>query len=271
MSATAAWKLRGSEARLPRGFEARSYCDRMTATEQKHGRNLPWIVEIYRTDVGKKYAMAISGVVLLGFIVAHMIGNLHVFEGAHGGVFRIDEYGEGLRDLGHPLVPRTVLLWAMRIPLAGAFLIHIHAAWVLTVHNHAARDTNYQSPRSYLAANYASRTMRWSGVIVLLFLAWHLADFTIGVEAVNPDFERGAVYYNLLASLSRWPVWALYVTAQLALAIHIWHGAWSMFQSLGINNPRFNRFRRTFAYGLATLVATGFLSIPLGVAFGVIS
>ena len=243
----------------------------MTATQEKRTRRLPWILELYRSDVGKKYAMAITGVMLLGFIVAHMIGNLHVFEGAHDGLFRIDEYGEGLRDLGEPLFPRTLLLWIMRLGLIGAFAVHIHAAWALTRSNHAARDTKYQSPRNYLAANYASRTMRWSGIIVLLFLAWHLADFTIGVEAVNPDFERGAVYNNLLASLSRWPVWVLYVTAQVALAFHIWHGAWSMFQSLGVNNPRFTKFRRTFANVFATVVVLGFLSVPFGVAFDVIS
>ena len=243
----------------------------MTATQDNRTRNTPWIVEIYRTDVGMKYAMAITGVMLLGFIVAHMIGNLHVFEGMHEGHFRIDEYGEALRDIGDPLVPRTSILWLLRIGLAGAFVVHLHAAWALTRSNHAARETKYQSSRSYLAANYASRTMRWSGIIVLLFLAWHLADFTIGVEAINPDFERGAVYSNLLSSLSRWPVWVLYVVAQIALAFHIWHGAWSMFQSLGVNNPRFNRLRRTFANVLATVTFLGFLAIPLGVSFGVIS
>jgi succinate dehydrogenase / fumarate reductase cytochrome b subunit len=244
----------------------------MTAVKETKTRKVPWIVEIYRTDVGKKYAMAITGVMLLGFVVAHMVGNLHVFEGAHNGVFRIDEYGEGLRTLGEPLFPRTFILWAVfRIPLAASFVIHLHAAWALTRSNHAARDTKYQSPRRYLAANYASRTMRWSGIIVLLFVVWHLADLTIGVKIVNPDFEHGAVYNNMLASMSRWPVWVLYVVSQLALAFHIWHGAWSMFQSLGINNPRFNQLRRTFANITASVVVLGFLSIPLGIAFGVIS
>ena len=246
----------------------------MLATRSaKRGRagRLSWLGGIYRTDTGKKYAMAISGVALLLFVLGHMIGNLHVFEGAHGGVFRIDEYGEGLRDLGRPLFPRTLILWGLfRVPLAAAFAIHIHAAWALTRSNRAARATKYQSPRSYLTANYASRTMRWSGIIVLLFLIWHLADLTIGVEAVNPDFERGMVYHNLVSSLSRWPVWIFYVAAQVALAFHIWHGAWSLFQSLGINNPRFNRFRRIFANFFSTVVVAGFISVPLGVAFDVI-
>ena len=243
----------------------------MLRTERKRTNRPSWISDIYRTDIGKKYAMAISGVALLLFVLGHMIGNLHVFEGAHGGVFRIDEYGEGLRDLGRPLFPRTLILWGLfRVPLAAAFAIHIHAAWALTRSNRAARETKYQSPRSYLAANYASRTMRWSGIIVLLFLVWHLADLTIGVTAVNPDFQRGMVYNNLVSSLSRWPVWILYVGAQVALAFHIWHGAWSLFQSLGINNPRYNRFRRTFANLFSTVVVAGFISVPLGVAFDII-
>lgn len=231
-----------------------------------------WLLEIYRSDTGKKYAMAISGIVLLLFVLGHMIGNLHVFEGAHNGVFRIDEYGEALRDIGEPLFPRTLVLWAFfRIPLAAAFAIHVHAAWALTRSNSAARHTKYQAPRDYLAANYASRTMRWSGIIVLLFLVWHLADLTLGIEAVNPDFQRGMVYHNLVASLSRWPVWILYVAAQVALAFHIWHGAWSLFQSLGLNNPRFNRYRRTFANVFSTVVVAGFISVPLGVALDLIS
>lgn len=230
-----------------------------------------WLAEIYRTDTGKKYAMAISGVVLLLFVFGHMVGNLHAFEGAHDGTFRIDEYGEALRDIGDPLFPRTLVLWAFfRIPLAAAFAIHVHAAWALTRSNRSARSTKYQAPRDYVAANYASRTMRWSGVIVLLFLIWHLADLTLGIEAVNPDFQRGMVYHNLVSSLSRWPVWILYVGAQVALAFHIWHGAWSLFQSLGVNNPRFNRYRRTFANLFSTLVVAGFISVPLGVALDII-
>ena len=244
---------------------------RMADTTRERTARLARIGGLYRTDTGKKYAMAVSGVVLLAFVLGHMIGNLHAFEGAHGGVYRIDEYAEGLRELGEPLLPRTMVLWVFfRLPLTAAFLVHIHAAWALTRSNKAARGAKYQSPRDYLAAGYASRTMRWSGVIVLLFLLWHLADLTWGVEAVNPDFRRGEVYHNLVSSLSRWPVWILYTAAQAALAFHIWHGAWSLFQSFGVNNPRFNRFRRIFASVFAAAVAAGFLSVPLGAAFGVI-
>ncbi len=242
----------------------------MTTTGPKQRkRSRPWIVEVYSTDVGKKYAMAISGVLGLLFILAHMIGNLHAFEGRT----QLDEYGEGLRDLGEPLLPRSLLIWVfLRIPLIIALVVHVHAAYSLARSNRSARGTaRYEGDRAYLAATYASRTMTWTGTIVLLFLAWHLADLTIGLEVVNPDFERGAVYDNLVASLERWPVFLLYVVAQGALSLHIWHGAWSLFQSIGVNNERFNAFRRTFATVFAIIVVVGYLTIPIGVQIGLIS
>lgn len=242
----------------------------MTATKETRPpakrREVPWIVAFYRSDVGKKYVMALSGIALLGFVVFHMIGNLHVFEGAH----QINEYGEGLRDIGEPIAPRTFLLWIARLGLAGAFAVHIHAAFALTRKNNKARGEDYGAHRDYYAASYASRTMRWSGVIILLFLLWHLADLTWGVEFVNPDWERGDVYGNLLATFGRWWVIVIYVVAQLALAAHVWHGAWSMFQSLGVNNPKINKARRNFASGLAVVVMLGYLSVPFGILFGVI-
>ncbi len=241
----------------------------MTATRQgARRRRSIWIVDLYRTDLGKKYAMAISGVIGLMFIFFHMVGNLHAFEGAH----ELNEYGEALRDIGEPLFPRTLILWLfLRLPLILALVVHVHAAWSLTRVNHAARSTDYDAPRNYIAANYASRTMRWTGVIVLLYLAWHLADLTWGLEFVNPEFERGDVYGNLVASLQRWPVTILYLVAMGALAFHVWHGAWSLFQSLGVNNQRFNRFRRTFANVFTAIVTVGFISIPIGVQLGIIS
>ncbi|MCP3977671.1 MAG: succinate dehydrogenase cytochrome b subunit [bacterium] len=227
----------------------------------------PWPIRFYQSDVGKKYVMAITGIVGIGFIIFHMLGNLHTFEGTH----QINEYAEGLRDIGEPIAPRTFLVWIGRIGLLASLVLHVHAAFSLTIANQKARGTvGYDEKRNYLAANYASRTMIWSGVIVLLFLAFHLADLTIGVKAVNPDFTRGEVYDNLIASLERWPVFLIYVIAQGALALHIWHGAWSLFQSVGINNPRFNHWRRNFATGLASILAIGYLTVPFGIMFGII-
>jgi succinate dehydrogenase / fumarate reductase cytochrome b subunit len=245
----------------------------VTATDSKATsttetrRQLPWPIRFYKSDVGKKYVMAITGIIGLGFITFHMLGNLHTFEGAE----QINEYAEGLRELGEPIAPRTFLVWIGRIGLLVALVLHVHAAFSLRASNRRARGPEqYQGDRTYLAANYASRTMIWSGVIVLLFLAWHLADLTIGVEAVNGSFERGEVYDNLIASLERWPVFLLYVLAQGALALHVWHGAWSLFQSIGVNNPKFNHWRRNFATGLASIVAIGYLTVPFGIMLGII-
>ncbi|NNK91744.1 MAG: succinate dehydrogenase cytochrome b subunit [Acidimicrobiia bacterium] len=234
-------------------------------------RRLPYLLDIYGSDVGKKYAMAISGILAMLFVFGHMLGNLHVFEGfdAAAGEFRIDEYGEALRDIGEPLAPRTLLLWAFRLVMIVALVVHVHAAWALTVSNRRARGTERYDDQTYIAVNFASRTMRWTGVIILLFLGFHLADLTLGWT--NPDFVRGHVYDNLLGSLSRWPVWLFYVVAQGALALHLYHGAWSLFQSLGINNPSWNRYRRPFATAFAALVVAGFLTVPVGVATGLIS
>jgi succinate dehydrogenase / fumarate reductase cytochrome b subunit len=168
-----------------------------------------------------------------------------------------------------PFLPEHVALWILRTGLIVAFLFHIHAAYSLTLMNRRARPEDYQGPRSYVAANYASRTMRWSGVIFLAFLLFHLADLTWGIQPMAPEtWERGEVYANFVATFSRAPVTIFYVIAMIALGIHLYHGAWSMFQSLGINHPRFNHLRRWFATGLAVLVTVGNAVMPLAVLFG---
>jgi succinate dehydrogenase / fumarate reductase cytochrome b subunit len=244
----------------------------MTAIPSKK-KWLPWPLEFYRSAVGKKWVMAITGILLLGFVLAHMIGNLKVYIGylAEEGAYEIDIYGEALRTLLFPILPHHVALWIVRIGLIVAFGLHIHAAATLTLMNRRARPVDYQGPREYLAADYASRTMRWSGVIVAAYLLWHLADFTWGMQPFAPDgWERGAVYANFIASFSRWPVAALYILANLLLGIHIFHGAWSMFQSLGVNHPRFNPWRRWFAQAFAAVIVVANVSFPVAVLAGII-
>jgi succinate dehydrogenase / fumarate reductase cytochrome b subunit len=162
-----------------------------------------------------------------------------------------------------------VFLWLLRGGLIAAFAIHMHAAWALTRMNHRARPTKYASGREYIAANFASRTMRWTGIIVILFVFFHLADLTWG--SANPDFVRGDVYHNMVYSFSRVPVAVLYVVANLALAVHIYHGAWSLFASLGVSNPRIVRFRRSFASAFAGIILLGNISFPIMVQADVIS
>jgi succinate dehydrogenase / fumarate reductase, cytochrome b subunit len=246
----------------PQPGERRAPVTGTAATPRRRPRF--FLLDLYQTAVGKKYVMAITGVIGLGYVIAHMVGNLKMYMGQED----IDHYGEFLRDLLVPILPRTVTLWLMRLVLIGALVLHLHAAWSLTVLNHRARPVKYQGPRDYQIANFASRTMRWTGIIVLLFLAWHLADFTWGW--VNPDFVRGAIYRNVDASLSRLPVAALYVVANIALGIHIFHGTWSLFQSMGWANPRFNEWRRLGAIGVATLVTVGNVSFPVAVLAGIV-
>lgn len=242
----------------------------MTTTGSRSGmrsaRTTPWILEFYRSDVAKKWVMALSGIILLGYIAAHMLGNMKVYLGPTS----INQYGEALRDLGGHLVPRTHLLWIMRIGLAAAFAVHIHAAYALTRKNMQARGkVRYDAPREYLAADYASRTMRYSGVIIVLFLAFHLADLTWG--SANPGFVRGDPYDNMIASFERLPVAIVYIVANLALGLHILHGVWSLFQSIGADNEVYNRWRRYLAWGFTAVIVLGNLSFPIAVQLGIIS
>ncbi len=157
----------------------------------------------------------------------------------------------------------------MRSGLIVALVLHIHAAYALTVMNRRARRVSYESDRDYVAANFAARTMRWTGVIVLLFIGFHLADLTWG--NANPEFVRGEVYQNVVASFSRWPVAIFYIVANLALGLHIYHGTWSLFQSMGWNKPRFNVLRKQFAVAFTVVIVIGNLSFPIAVLTGIVS
>ncbi|HUF33851.1 MAG TPA: succinate dehydrogenase cytochrome b subunit [Acidimicrobiales bacterium] len=228
-------------------------------------RPAPWPVAFYRSAVGKKWVMAVTGIVLMGFVFGHMVGNLKMYQGAHA----LNVYGEFLRELLYPLLPRTLTLWIIRIGLILAFAFHIHAAASLTLMNRRANAGGYSSKRDWQAANTASRSMRFTGVVILAYLIWHLADFTWGW--VNPDFVRGDVYRNVQASLTNAVPAAIYVLATIALGVHLYHGSWSLFQSLGLNNPRYNSWRRSFALGFAAIVTLGNLSFPLAVVSGAAS
>jgi succinate dehydrogenase / fumarate reductase cytochrome b subunit len=235
-----------------------------TATGSKTSSK-PWLMELYGSALGKKYAMAITGIVGLGYVFAHMIGNLKIYLGPE----EIDHYGEFLREgLLVPILPETVTLWLLRIVLLAALVVHVHAAYALTVMNRHARPTSYQSQRDFVAADFASRTMRWTGVIVLLFIGYHLADLTAGW--VNPDFVRGEVYANVVASFSNPVVALFYIVANIALGVHLYHGVWSLFQSMGWNRRRFNEWRRGLAVGFTAIVVIGNVSFPVAVMTGIV-
>ncbi len=237
---------------------------------RKPPRDLPFPLSLYQSAVGKKWAMALTGIGLLGFVLAHMFGNLKLYIGfvEHDGemVHDLDVYAEALKTLGSPILPEGVFLWVARLGLLAMVAIHIHAAYSLTRLNQAS-TTKYENKSDWVASNFAGRTMRVSGVIVLFYIIWHLLDFTIGWSLVNPDFVKGNVYDNMVASFTRWNglVAIFYIVANILLSIHIFHGAWSMFQSLGWNNPRFNAARRYVAAGIAGLILVGNISFPIAI------
>src|SRR3954453_11100096 len=216
---------------------------------------------LYSTAVGKKYVMAISGMVLMAYVLAHMVGNLKLYFGASS----LDRYSHWLREVGEPALPREALLWGVRVVLIVAVVAHVYAAYQLTVINRKARPEAYRSKRDYVAADFASRTMRWTGVIVLLFVVFHLLDLTWG--PANPDFVSGDPYHNTITSFQRVPVALVYVVAHLALGVHLYHGAWSLFQSMGWVTS----WRRQFAWVFTALIVAGNVSFPVAVVTGVVS
>lgn len=241
----------------------------VTGTAIHKGKKRPFLLDLYSTAVGKKYVMGITGVAMMGFVLAHMIGNLKMYLGAA----HFNEYAEFLKQLLVPIAPEGVVLWILRGGLITFLFLHLHAAWSLTQMNRHARPVKYQGKRDYQIANFASRTMRWSGMIVLAFIFWHLADLTFGlVNTVGTDgeFVKADVYSNVVRSFQRVPVSIFYVFANILLGTHLFHGAWSIFQSFGWNNPRFNNWRRAFATGFASIVVIGNVSFPIAVMAGIV-
>ena len=227
---------------------------------------MSWVLNLYRSAIGKKAVMAVTGLALFGFVLGHMAGNLKVYLGQE----EYNHYAEWLRVAGSPLIPETGVLWIARIFLLGAVALHIHSATTLTLLSRAARPRRYEQ-LEVQTATYASRTMRWGGVIIAFFVFYHLAHFTWGWAWAHPDFVAGDPYSNLVAGFSVVPIAVVYMVANLVLGFHLYHGLWSLFQSLGWNHPRFNAWRRQFARVFAIVVTLGNLSFPIAVLTGVVS
>lgn len=224
---------------------------------------MSFIASFTSTAVGKKAVMAVTGVVLFGFVLGHMAGNLKLYLGPEA----LNHYAVFLREMGSPLFPHETLLWAARIILLTCVGLHIAAAYQLSRLSRAARGTPYQR-LDHLASTYASRTMRWGGVIILLFVIYHLLHLTFGT--VHADFVPGDVYHNVVAGFRVAPVSVLYILANLALGTHLYHGLFSMLQTLGCNHPKFNPWRRSFAMVFAVVVTAGNVSFPLSVLAGLV-
>jgi succinate dehydrogenase / fumarate reductase cytochrome b subunit len=222
------------------------------------------VASLHRNSVGKKILMALSGIVLVGFLVLHMLGNLKLFAGESG----FNAYAGFLREVGYPALPHSGALWTMRIGLLVAVGVHIWAALSLWRTSHAAREQRYARNKD-LSFSYASRTMRWGGVIVGLFIVYHILHFTTG--QAHHDFVPHDAYHNFVTAFQIPWIVLVYVIAQAALCLHLYHGVWSLFQTLGANHPRYNRYRRPLAAVLSIGIFVGFVVPPILVLASVVS
>ena len=210
----------------------------------------------YRATIGKKVVMAITGIILAGWIVGHLLGNLLVFRGPAA----LNEYAALLKR-------NMALLWALRAALLVTVLLHITAAVQLVRQERASRPVAYarQVPQ---ASTFASRTIRWGGLVIAVFVVYHLLHFTTGT--LHPSFSHGDVYSNMISGLGVPWVAAIYLVAVAALGLHLHHGMWSIFQTLGISSPMVTGLRRRVAIAIAGIVYIGFTSIPIAILFGLL-
>jgi succinate dehydrogenase / fumarate reductase cytochrome b subunit len=219
---------------------------------------------LWGSTVGKKIVMALSGIVLIAFVAGHMIGNLKVYQGRE----TFNHYAEGLRTFGAPFLGRGQALWIVRLVLLGAVLVHIVAAAQLTVRSRKARTVSYRRYDRDMAFSYASRTMVWGGLVILAFVIYHLMHLTFG--NAHPQFVPGDAYHNFVRGFQSWPVSIAYVAAMIPLGFHLYHGLWSMLQTLGAVRQPAARWRRPLAAALALAVVVGNISFPVTVLAGLV-
>jgi succinate dehydrogenase / fumarate reductase cytochrome b subunit len=219
-----------------------------------------------RSNVGLKAVMAVTGILLVLFLIAHMLGNLKIFTGAEA----FNHYAHWLRDLGTPLLAAGWYLWLQRTVLVLAVLGHIAAATALALRSRAARPVPYAHRRK-IHVNYAARTMRWGGVIILLFVIYHILDLTTGT--LNPVGDPARPYSNVAADFApdRWYVTLFYTLAVVALGFHLRHGAFSAFRSLGQQTPKGERRARLAALVFAVALTAGYLAVPFAVLTGLVA
>jgi succinate dehydrogenase / fumarate reductase cytochrome b subunit len=212
--------------------------------------------EYLRSSIGRKVVMAVTGAILFGFVLGHMIGNLTVYLGPEA----INGYGAFLREFLHGWA-----LWVVRAVLLAAVILHIWSATSLTLTSRRARPVAY-AEQKWQESTYASRTMRWSGVLIFVFVVYHLMHFTFG--NAHPSFIEGDVYHNFIAGFRSWPVSIAYIVAMVLLGLHIRHGFWSMFQTLGVSHPRYIAMAKTGAWIFAAIIVLGNISFPVAVLSG---
>ena len=218
---------------------------------------------MWQSTIGKKAVMAVTGLIMVLFLLVHMLGNLKVFFGPHD----FDAYAAWLRTIGEPVLHGAWFLWIQRVVLVVALVLHVTCAAQLSKRDLAARPTRYaHGQRS--KASFATRTMRWGGIVIALFLVWHILDLTAGV--VNPDFDKAGPYHNVVVDFQVWWINVIYIVAVLMVGLHINHGFWSAAQTLGLNRPARNAAIRAVGSALALAITLGFLAVPIGVMTGLV-
>jgi len=228
--------------------------NRMTVTALALRTNATFLA----STVGRKIVMAVTGVVLAGFVFAHMVGNMQLYLGPEA----LNHYAVFLRTFLH-----GGGIWLFRAVMIGAAGLHVWAATTLTLDGWAARPQGYRLWQAK-ESTYASRTMRWGGVMLALFLTYHILHLTVGSS--HGSFEEGNVYHNVVAGFQVWYVSAVYIAAMLMLGLHLDHGIWSLCQTLGLQHPRYKRAVRLLARAYAIVVVAGNISFPIAVLTGVV-
>jgi len=207
---------------------------------------------LWRTSVGKKAVMAVTGLIMVAYLITHVLANLLVFQGPA----KINAYSRFLHGTGGAL-------WAARLVLFVAVVLHIVAAVQLTVRRQAARPVGYAAGRDPQVSTVASRTIRWGGALIVVFLVYHILHFTLGT--VHPSFVDGDPYHNVVTGFTRPLVVLFYELAMVAVGLHLYHGIWSSGRTLGVSAPSPHPLRRQLALALGTLIWAGFAVIPLAV------
>lgn len=218
------------------------------------------LIALWRSTIGKKYVAAVTGVLLAGFVIAHMLGNLKAIEGPGDGHAALDRYAHFLRTLGSPVLPHDFALWIERIVLFAALVLHVTVVTQLWLRNRRAKPAGHTG--KLVRATFAARTMPWTGLLILVFIVFHILQFT--TRTIHPTpLVNGAVYANAYGAFQKWWIVLIYVGAVVLLGYHLNHALWSGAQTAGVDNPDRNWFWRRLASGVALLVVVGFALIPI--------
>ena len=222
------------------------------------------VMAVWSGVIGKKIVMAVTGAVLILFVIAHVVGNLKIFSGPD----EINAYSKFLREVAFPEFAYGQVLWIVRIVLLACVALHITAAVQLTRLNWRARPVGYDKKKD-MEATLASKTMRWGGLLLAIFIVFHILHFTVGAVGFQPgQFQDLAVYQNVVAGFSVWPIALFYIVCMGALCLHLDHGIWSMLQTLGWVTTDNTGSLRIFSRIVALVIFAGFISVPISVMAG---